>query len=171
MLVKVVAEAIKNVQIGTDKTAAELAIVRLQGELNELAQIQNDLNHRQKELLDQHKYLLCKLEDVNRQRRLGIRTCSAGVFVAFVLGIGFLVVETAGVSLPDPLSPLSGIAVSLLLFLGFSFGLIMSFTKNPILPTIEKGIQLNNTNMLDIKRQIEDINLRIEELDARNSKT
>jgi hypothetical protein len=44
---KAVAHAIRNVQIGTDKTAAELVIVRLQNELNEL-------HRRRKQLEEVH---------------------------------------------------------------------------------------------------------------------
>lgn len=69
VLLKAVADAIRNVQVGTDKTAAELAILRLNGELEELIQRQNNL--------DIHK------DDGQMGAVLGLVFLGASVVVAF----------------------------------------------------------------------------------------
>jgi ribosomal protein S27E/predicted RND superfamily exporter protein len=157
VLLKIVAEAIKNVQIGTDKTAAELAIVRLQGELNELTQKQTDLNRQTKELFGKRKRLI-EEKDNN----------AANACVTLIVGFASLIIAVALIYTYGGGEIVQGgfillFICTLLLFIAFI--ILLNWRKH-----FKSGLKHNDAVRLDIEREVEEIKSRIEETSLRIQK-
>jgi hypothetical protein len=101
---KALTEAITRVQVGTDRTAAELALIRLEKELGQLRTKRSEMAAR-----------------LPRDGELGWSTGCIGILGAIVVGV-LLVASSASPNTIPPLLPLGAAGVSIsLAFLAYHF--------------------------------------------------